>query len=253
MAGNLFISCPQIHDHLTSFLREHYEQGEEASAIVLLWLHFKWPLQHSIDNVSFQAYWKSKRCLETLACLWKPLLETGDSPLLFQSLWPNKKCPKVNFISVSNSAENSWLWCWISLIFLPSCKPCNSAKAAAHTPPNPEWFNLCTKIDVSGYSLLSCSHHWKLDLKTVSSVGKDTCIDCYVEEWQNLAGSLKTKWVNKGTWEKTFKLCESQLPNFSRKFQISWWVARIWGKIKQDGGHDWAFTCYVSGRYDGGS
>ena len=92
-----------------------------------------------------------RRWWEKLALLWKLLLETGDSQCSFKVFRPHSKCPKVKFIGVSNSPENSWLQCRIPLISSPRLEPCNLAKAAAHPPPP----NLYTKIDTCRRSLLS--------------------------------------------------------------------------------------------------
>lgn len=101
-------------------------------------------------------------------------------------------CPKVKFISASYSPENSWLWCRIPLISLASLELCDFAKAAAHTPPTPEWFSLYTKIDTHRRSLLSWGHHQKLDiLRTFSSEGKEELIDDYMAEGPSLGWAPK--------------------------------------------------------------
>lgn len=100
------------------------------------------------------------------------------------------KCPKVKFISVSHSPENSWLWCRIPLISLPSLEPCDVAKAAVHTPISPRVGQSYTKADTRRRLLPSWGRRQELDvLGTLSSEGKEELREDYMAEGPSLGGA----------------------------------------------------------------
>lgn len=146
------------------------------------------------------------------------------------------KCPKVKFISASYSPENSWLWCRIPLISLPSLEPCDLAKAAAHTPPAPEWVNVYIKIDTRRRSLCSWAHHQKLDvLRTFSgegkrgSCGRKTKLGLGPQRSRIRIQRHLKKGLNFTCLNLSFLISE-------RGPKKSWLAHRIHGKIKQSRG-----------------
>ena len=107
-------------------------------------LGFKWPPQQKVGNLLSWTEGKGGQEGGMLVFPWKLLLETGDPQSSFKQFRPHIKCPKVKFISASNSPEYSWLQCQIPLISPPSLEFCDLARAAAHTH-QPQGGSACTQ------------------------------------------------------------------------------------------------------------